>query len=839
MDECMMDMSPARWLWLPGERTLPNTQVQFRRELEISGTPVRAAGWIFADSRYLLKVNGGRVQWGPAPADPRWPEVDPVDLAPFLKPGRNLITVDVLWFGIGEGTYVPSNPGFIFKMEIEDENGSRELVSDTDWEIAVDRSLPPGGHAQFMLRALQERRDLRVIPSDWTVPAVLNIPADKPTLCGPACPGGPQCLDHSDKFLRRRMIPLMREELVDEFEPVERGRVLWKHPVDDWFDFRIAGSLDCTPEKFPDDLIPVVADEEGVYVTFRLPEIMAGWPEVEIDAPAGTVVELIVQESHDPANGPWLDTLHYCWSRFTCAEGVNRLSPFDYYSMRFLQLHIHGHSCPVSIRSLRFRRRVYPFAKRPQIDCAEPVLQRLFEANLNTLRNSIQECNTDAVGRERQQYSGDCGHQQHPVRLLFGESGHGSRYLRTFADGQSKDGYFMDCWPGIDRLIRVGQRQLGITPWGPILDHGAGFVFDCFNYWMETGETARVQELLPQLICFGRYLAARRDSSGLIPAEHGMLGTPSVWMDHDAYGNPATGADKSNDARVRTQRRKTGSFNLYVAAMFKCALAPLCDAFAEEDETVEFLTLAAGFEAAVRRRFWSAEHGLFVDNLPWAAEDGVLHCSDRTLAMSVLYGFLDDSQSPRAADLLENGSDAAVQVGWSYIVNAVWRHRALIRAGRMGGVLDLLRRQWGALRSIEEGNAIPEHWNFSADSKDLWSHCAVVPLIDLVEGLAGIAPGRPGFQEVFLRPRPADIAAVSCTVHIPQGPVRVFIGPADRHGRRTIRYEFPAPVDWRLCLPDYIEFDGAMQSGSIPGSREYRGQGRVLDISWSEKKVVQ
>ena len=807
-NERQIDFSPAGWLWVPSERTLPNTQVVFRRFVEVTGAVKKADSRIFADSRYLLKVNGERVQWGPAPADPRWPEADPVQLASLLQTGRNEITVDVLWFGYGEGTYAPSNPGFILKMEIEDAVGTHELVSDTDWEVAIDRSLAPGGHDQFMLRALQEKRDLRVTPTDWLTPAVLNIPADKPTLCGPAYPGGPQCLDHSDKFLRKRMIPLMHEALVDDFRLIEKGRVNWMRSPDDWFDFRIKNSFKCIAEEGVGMKAVVAAstDGEGAYLTFVLPEVMVGWPEVEIEAPDGAVVELIYQESHNPTNGPWLDTMHYGWSRFTCSAGRNTLAPFDYYAMRFLQLHVHGNDGPVSVKSIRFRRRSYPFVQVPAVRCSEPVLQRLFEANLNTLRNSIQECNTDAVGRERQQYSGDCGHQQHPVGLLFGESGHGSRYLRTFADGQSAEGYFMDCWPGIDRLIRVGQRQLGITPWGPILDHGVGFVFDCYNHWMESGETQRVRELLPQLVRFGRYLAECRNADGLVPAEHGELGTPSVWMDHDAYGNPATGTDKSNDARIRTQRRKTGSFNLYTAAMFRRALAPLCEMFGVASEAAEFLKLADAFETAVRDRFWSQPHGLFIDNLPWSEEDGVLHCSDRTLAMSAFYGFLDDAQKQRAADLLEDGSDGTVQVGWSYIVNAVWRHRALIHTGRLGKILDLLRNQWGVFPSIENGNAIPEHRHFDADSKDLWSHCGVAPLLDLVEGIAGISPRESGFGGICLRPQPGDIGETELIVYIPQGLVRVLIGPLE-NGARTICYEFPAVVQWTL------HFQGEVSEG--------------------------
>ncbi len=85
------DLPPARWIWYPSGRTLANTFVLFRRELNLKAKPRRATGWISADSRYKLEVNGRRVQWGPAPADPRWPEADPVDLTEALdrRPQRH------------------------------------------------------------------------------------------------------------------------------------------------------------------------------------------------------------------------------------------------------------------------------------------------------------------------------------------------------------------------------------------------------------------------------------------------------------------------------------------------------------------------------------------------------------------------------------------------------------------------------------------------------------------------------------------------------------------------------------------------------------------------------
>lgn len=55
-----------------------------------------------ADSRYLLTVNGQRIQWGSAPFDPRYQDADSVNIAEFLKPSENVIGAEILCFGHGD-----------------------------------------------------------------------------------------------------------------------------------------------------------------------------------------------------------------------------------------------------------------------------------------------------------------------------------------------------------------------------------------------------------------------------------------------------------------------------------------------------------------------------------------------------------------------------------------------------------------------------------------------------------------------------------------------------------------------------------------------------------------
>src|SRR6185295_899392 len=145
-----LDLSPARWIWFPSGRTLPSTFVLFRREVSIDRAPTSARGWITADSRYRLTVDGEVVQWGPAPCDPRALDVDPVDLTRRLTPGRHVIGIEVLYYGRGDGTWVAGKPGLLFHLRLESAGGEpTRILSDDGWMSFLDRAHRPGQYPRW------------------------------------------------------------------------------------------------------------------------------------------------------------------------------------------------------------------------------------------------------------------------------------------------------------------------------------------------------------------------------------------------------------------------------------------------------------------------------------------------------------------------------------------------------------------------------------------------------------------------------------------------------------------------------------------------------------------
>ena len=395
-----LDLNPARWIWYPSQRTLANTFILFRKEITLDNPVKSAHGWILGDSRYLLTINGKRIQWGPAPSDPRYSEADPMDLGQHLQAGKNVIGATALYFGLGDGTWPIGKPGFIFYLDIEFTDGSKQqILSDESWKVKLARSWKPGQYKRWYLRALQEEFDARLYPDgwtssdylpddDWLQPEILKGSASKPALnTNSADYLNNSSGDGGSTELRKRSIPLLTEENIAVGEMIESFQVNWKRPVEEYFEMVPPSAYSVTPgeivESMGNDQWKVKLASwkgTGAVILFSLQEQMVGWPFFSVDAPEGTIVELLVQEGHTPLKdgGVALMNNHFnSWTRFICKQGTNRFETFDFESVKWLQLHIHNATESVTIKDVGIRRRYYSWTHQPSFKCSDPGLQRL------------------------------------------------------------------------------------------------------------------------------------------------------------------------------------------------------------------------------------------------------------------------------------------------------------------------------------------------------------------------------------------------------------------------------------------------------------------------------
>jgi hypothetical protein len=281
------------------------------------------------------------------------------------------------------------------------------------------------------------------------------------------------------------------------------------------------------------------------------------------------------------------------------------------------------------------------------------------------------------------------------------------------------------------------------------------------------------------------------------------LGIPSVWIDHVAY---------------QRQRHKQCAFNLYAAAMLQHALAPICRAFGDGPCAKAIVAFGDELLAAAVRKFWSAESGVFVNNLPWLAEEKIIRMCDRSLATAVLF---DQCPGGKTAAALRALADCPPALGFSYPCNAGWRLWALAKGGRADVIVKDLRGRWATMDSVRLNNTLQEDWTVRPDSGQQWSHCAVTPLYIAYHGLAGIRPLAPGFKRVEIRPQVADLELLELTVHTVRGPLR--FKAQGRFGNRELALDLPPNCEGEVVLRREEKVALARATGLAPvGHLRYR-----------------
>lgn len=765
-------MKPAKWIWLPSTRTLANTLVYFRKEFDLEEVPKESKGWICADSRYVLYINGQRVQFGPAPFDPRHPEADPIDLAPYLVKGRNCIGVHVLFYGHGDGTWPTGKPGLILRAQA----GREVIATDQTWSCSVDRGMKPGAHKRWFLRALQETDDARFWPNGWCFPVFkediywmkcmeLSASSEQAAAMG----GHSNYLEDTyfdeswNSSVTPRSIPMMNESMGDARLTFE-GTITWKGNPNDYWDFETPNLFTVTPAELKPAL------HEGSYVMrYELSECMSGWPIVYLDSSPGVIVEVSVQESVSK-DDKWLNPKFHGYSRHITMQGDYSFTTFDYETGGVIQLHIDvpkGAHC--RIRAVKFKRRRLLTDEAPSAHTNIASIDSVLTAAHNTLVNSCQDIVVDGMGRERQQYSGDCGHQLHVARQAHNLNSISKRFLKTFAHGQTLSGVWFDSWPGYDRYARVGQRQIGATGWGPLVDHSIGFVCDHVHHWLQTGDRQPYEQNKAKILKFLGYLDTIRDDNGMLRVQ--ALGNEAVWIDHEAY---------------KTQEQKQLAFNLYEAYMH-CLLAVIDGHEPRLDPQLD---------ASVGRY----TRDLKLVNNPLSKAN--FEIDDRALAHYIwLHANTDWKHEALAGAIQSLVNQKCTQ---SYPANSVWRHWAYAQVGRVDLILDELKTKWRNMNSIGECNTLSEFWTAKPNTNDLMSHCAVSPTIMMHQAVLGLGYFRDG--RLRLRPQLAYLPKFAIKSHTPKGIIEFG---AERIGEvHLCQLTKPKGLELILCSAVPIDHDG-------------------------------
>ena len=163
----------ARWITVPNTSPFDYGVYHFRKIFELPARPSSFVIHVTGDNRYQLYVNGERIVWGPAGGDLNHWRFETVEIAPHLKPGKNVLAAVVWNFGqYAPEAQVTDRTAFLLQGDTQAE---RIVDTSTQWKCIRNMAYQPLNYTHAQMRGYfvagpGDRVDGASYPWGWAQP---------------------------------------------------------------------------------------------------------------------------------------------------------------------------------------------------------------------------------------------------------------------------------------------------------------------------------------------------------------------------------------------------------------------------------------------------------------------------------------------------------------------------------------------------------------------------------------------------------------------------------------------------------------------------------------------
>jgi alpha-L-rhamnosidase len=759
---------PASWIAHPTASPTAFGVFHFRRTLDLPAAPARYVVHVSADNRYRLMVNGRQVSSGPQRSDVAHWRYETVDLAPYLRAGRNAIAA-VVWNWGPQRPIAQHSARTAFLLQGD---GEREAAANTGpgWRVLPNAAYEPVPVTRadvpraYYAGPPGELVDGARYPWGWDQAEYADTggwAAVAPGAAGGVV-GRLQLYGIGDLGaggvpwqLMPRTIPPM-EEMPVRFASVRRAEGV-AQPAGDAF-LRGAGGGD--PLVIPARTTAVLLLDQS--------HLTNAYPVLETSGGAGSTVTLTYAEALFDAQGRKGNrneiegkTIVGVRDVFKPAGGGERrrLQTLWFRTYRYVQVAVQTADEPLRIHDLYGVYTAYPFQERGRFASNDiPWIRDVWAMNWRGARLDAWETYFDTPYYEQLQYIGDTRIQALVSLYVGGDDRLVREAIWQFDMSRIPEGITASRYPSA-----LAQY---IPPFSLI------WVAMVHDYWMHRDDPAFVRRMLPGVRGVLAWYERHVDSTG-------MLG-PMEWWNYvdwtDAWRNGVPpGANDGHSAMITLQ---------YVYALRRAA--ELEDALGLREAGARNRARADSLAAATRARAWDARRRLFRDS-----PDSALY-SQQTNVMAVL------------ADAVP----AAEQRG---VVERVLADTTLVPASYYYGyyVLEALRKAGLADRYVEQLapwrgmlalglTTTPEKPEPTRSDSHAWS---AHPNYGLLATVLGVRPASAGFRTVRIAPALGALRHAEGRIPHPRGDIDVRL---ERAGASGLRAEVTLPAG----LTGTLEWNG-------------------------------
>ena len=411
----MSESSPC-WIRLAPNGIEINLHADFRGGFALPQGVDDAVISVSADSDFLLYLDGVELGGGQFSDYPDRPTATEFHTG-ALEAGEHLLAALVWFRGKDFSTYRCGAPGFRCELRA----GEFRFGSSTAWKARLDPAFTSGpiadvtGQLGFVTCCDGRKSDNWQRPgfddSGWeTAVATDDRGMPEPRPVPRLAPGERRSVAFANQGF------LLRTGEKETFAVTVSRDLMRAVPAARFFG--LPGLYGIEPVTFaePRPIQPPVLPENGSFVILDFGGECAGKLEIELDAPAGTIVDLSHGEHLDDGRVRCQIHNRNFTDRYICRAGRNRFAiPFRRSGGRYLQLNFTEYAEPLMLHYAGIRPQELPLPAAARFDDGDRLHAKLRQAALNTMKLCMHEHYEDCPWREQALYAYDSRNQ-----ALFG-----------------------------------------------------------------------------------------------------------------------------------------------------------------------------------------------------------------------------------------------------------------------------------------------------------------------------------------------------------------------------------------------------------------------------------
>jgi alpha-L-rhamnosidase len=719
--------TPHTWTanWIGAQGTLGSEYgvYFFRKSFTLDAKPGTFKIYVSADNRYKLYVNAVLISMGPARGDTYNWNYETVDLAPYLKSGKNILSALVF----NEGPFQPvAQISFRTALMIQGSSKAEDVLNtNTSWKCYNDKSHQPfpgwfayaatKGEIVDMHLALNNWYNNDLDDSKWTAARDLSE----------ARPKG-----QTDGF-GLMLVPSTLPQMQLSYQRISTLRkAIGIHAPAGWPKCKTALTVPANSK------VTLLLDQDTLTNAY-MNLISSGGNGGSVTIRYAETLYEILKTGRRKGNRNEVENKSFSGradSLITNGQTGQTFTSLNYRTYRYVQLSIKTGAEALTINDIYGTFTGYPFKLKSTLNTSNEELKKIASIGWRTARLCAVETYFDCPYYEQLQYVGDTRIQAMVSYFNAGNDTLARNAMSQIDHSRLPEGVTQSRWPS-----RENQVIPGFSLW---------YIGMLHDYWMYRNDEYFVKDKLSGaraiLDFFGRY-----------QQEDGSLKNVPFWTFMDwAGGNgwnaggPPKGADGSSAA---FDLQLLWAYQSSAEMEAKLGMPAISELYGKK---------AAQLVQTIRKKYWNNTRQLFAET----TEQNKF--SQHTNSLAILTGAAPDKQwADLSTKMLNDTTLTKCSIYFRY-----YMHMALVKAGRGDDYLS-----W--LDAWRENMALGlTTWAEEPDVQHSRSDChawGASPNVEIYRTLLGIDSDAPGFQKIKIIPHLGKITEISGSMPHPNGKVDV------------------------------------------------------------------